>query len=80
MTRYAAQTGQLEVLVWARAQEPPAPWSKAACFGAAAEGHLEVLQWLHQQQCPWNKAFCERIARRNGQLHVLHWLQSLDKE
>jgi hypothetical protein len=39
-----------------------------------------VLQWLHQQQCPWNKVFCERIARRNGHHDVLHWLQSLDKE
>jgi len=33
---------------------------------------LEVLQWAHQQGCPWNESTCAGAAR-NGHLEVLRW-------
>ncbi|KAI8471350.1 MAG: hypothetical protein J3K34DRAFT_520586 [Monoraphidium minutum] len=49
----AAEGGHLQVLQWARQQQPPCPWGKETCAAAAAEnGHLHVLQWLREQQPP----------------------------
>jgi hypothetical protein len=39
---------------------------------AAMGGHLEVLQWLHANDCPWNERTCMLAARR-GHLEVLQW-------
>ena len=42
------------------------------CEAAARSGHLEVLQWLHANGCPWNKWTCA-AAVAYGQVKVLQW-------
>ena len=40
---------------------------------AAGNGDLELLQWLQQQDCPWDYHSCEQAAEK-GHVHVLQWL------
>lgn len=35
-------------------------------------GHLHIIQWARQNDCPWNKDTCED-AVFNGHLHILQW-------
>ena len=39
---------------------------------AARGGHLEVLQWAREHDCPWNDKTCHAAAR-GGHLAVLRW-------
>ena len=39
---------------------------------AAEGGHLEVLQWAHQNGCPWDEGTCKAAAKK-GHLEVLKW-------
>ena len=39
---------------------------------AARGGHLEVLQWAHENGCPWNEWTCTEAAK-GGHLEVLQW-------
>ena len=48
----AAENGHLDVLQWARAQDPPCPWDEWACMYAGQNGHLDVLQWARSQGAP----------------------------
>lgn len=48
---WAARTGNLDVVKWARAQG--CPWDAETCAEAARGGHLHVLAWLHDNGCPW---------------------------
>ena len=73
----AAQNGQVDARQWLRTQQPPCPWSPAACTAAATNGHLATLQWLRSQHpcCPWDPASCGAEAAANGHQAVLLWLQ-----
>lgn len=44
----------------------------------ARGGHLEVLQWLRSEECPYDEGAC-RAAARSGHLEVLQWLRSDDE-
>lgn len=44
----------------------------AASQLAAANGHLDVLQWARQKGCDWNVHTCT-FAAYNGHLEVLQW-------
>ena len=46
--------------------------SFGVCTGAAAGGHLAVLQWAHHNGCLWGEMTCERAAK-GGHLVVLQW-------
>jgi hypothetical protein len=50
-------------------------WSKATVSYAARNGHLEVLQWLMTENCPWDAKACT-IAAKYGNLEVLQWLRT----
>mmetsp|Transcript_37302 Transcript_37302/g.92232 ORF Transcript_37302/g.92232 Transcript_37302/m.92232 type:complete len:302 (-) Transcript_37302:215-1120(-) len=56
----AAQYGQLEILRWA---EEHYPWDVRTCRAAASAGHLEVLIFLRERGCRWDKQML---------LHLLH--------
>ena len=43
-----------------------------ACHAAASGGHLEVLKYLHEKGCPWNKKTC-MYAASGGHLEVLKY-------
>ena len=48
----AAEYGQLQILEWARAQDPPCPWTTDAIEQAERAGHTEVVRWLREHGCP----------------------------
>ena len=48
-------------------------WDERACFEAAWGGHLESLQYLHENGCPWDDRACEAAAR-GGHLECLQYL------
>ena len=70
-----AREGLIEVLRWAKHQDPPVSWS-SACMAAAEQGELGVLQWLrsHEPPCPWSEDTCTAAAQ-SGQLRSLQWLR-----
>ena len=45
-----------------------------ACAAAAKHGYLQVLQWLHENKCPWNVHACS-FAACFGHLDVLRYLR-----
>ena len=42
------------------------------CSWAAEGGHLEVLQWAREHDCPWSESTCI-CAAEEGHLEVLRW-------
>jgi hypothetical protein len=50
----AAAAGQLDVLRWAHAQQPPLKIDAWASRAAAANGRVHVLQWLRAHAVPWD--------------------------
>ena len=45
------------------------------CRCAAWGGHLEVLQWARENDCPWDEETCARAAI-GGHLEVLQWARA----
>jgi len=67
----AAEGGHLELLQWARTQDPPCPWDKQTCWNAAFDGHLELLEWLYEERAPYHKPIqidpaCEQFLKEYG--------------
>lgn len=48
---------------------------KWTCAWAAEGGHLEVLKWAIENDCPWDEQTCSRAAARDY-LEVLKWLRT----
>ena len=46
---------------------------KELCREAAIEGNLQLLQWAHEQGCPWNATIC-KLAAQGGHLDSLKYL------
>ena len=42
------------------------------CSSAAESGHLEILQWLRAEGCPWNGGTCYYMVDQ-GHAEVLRW-------
>ena len=47
------------------------------CAAAASGGHLEVLQWACECDCPWDEGTFEAAAY-GGHLEVLRWMREHD--
>ena len=47
-------------------------WDERACFEAAWGGHLESLQYLHENGCPWGENTCFQAAN-HGHLESLRY-------
>lgn len=52
-----------------------ANWDEGVCIGAAKNGHLDVLKWLHAHGAPWCENVCAAAAK-SGNLNVLKWLHA----
>lgn len=66
------------ILHWLRSQWSSCPGSQEACSGAAAAGHVSLLQWLRLEEeppFPYSSNACTEAAA-NGQLEALQWLRS----
>ena len=74
-TEAAASAGKLDVLIWLRGLDPSGPWSERYTELAADPPNPEVLQWLHDQGCPFGATTASRAAL-NRDLAVLEWLHS----
>ncbi|UPR03967.1 hypothetical protein HOP50_14g72980 [Chloropicon primus] len=46
-----------------------------AVVGAAAGGHIEILEWLKSEGCKFNEETCS-CAAEGGHLDVLQWARS----
>lgn len=75
----AARGGYLDVLKWARNQNPPYSWSREACSSAASNGHFETLKWMRAQDppCEWDDDTCS-FAAQNGHLEIIQWARRQD--
>jgi len=73
----AARQGHMQLLMWARSQNPPCFWNEDVCKFAAHNGRLDMLEWARSQEppCPWNALVCSS-ASKNGHMDVLKWLRS----
>jgi hypothetical protein len=45
------------------------------CADAAGGGHLEVLKWARENDCPWDELTCVSAAK-HGHLEVLQWART----
>jgi hypothetical protein len=72
---YAAIRGSVRLLEWARENLDTLflGWGEHTCSYAAKNGHLPVLQYLHENGCPWDSDTCHHAAAK-GHLHVLQYL------
>jgi len=77
MCNFAALRGQLASLQWLRAQQPPCPWAIEVSNYAAGEGHLELLQWAIENNCPYSVGEMRFFAEGYCRTNVLKWLQTL---
>lgn len=50
----AACEGYIDVLKFLRTRDPPCPWGPCVAAGAAMNGKLECLKWLHENGCEWD--------------------------
>ena len=68
-----AYSGHLDMLKWARAQNPPCDWNAWVCIHAAYNGHLDVLQWARAQDppCAWDERVCINVPS-----NIIEWLRS----
>jgi hypothetical protein len=70
----AAEFGHIELLKFMYTNEL---WQKSerVCNYAAANGHLHILKWLDDQECPLIRCVSTHLsAASNGQLEILEWL------
>ena len=63
---YAASRGSVRLLKWTR-ENNLADWRTYMCCGAAYNGHLSALKYLHENGCPWDENTCWYAA------HNKHW-------
>ncbi len=49
-----------------------APGDVETCDFAAGNGHLAILQWARENNCPWDAVTCAKAAE-NGHLKLLKW-------
>jgi hypothetical protein len=73
----AAKYNHLDVLIWARNQCPPCPWSDSVSEIASYKGNFVILKWLRNQNppCPWNSMVCNNAIMLN-RLDILQWARS----
>ena len=72
----------MEVLQWAREQDPPCPCYQDVCDFAAQRGHLEVLKWARSQDPPgpWSRSACREEASFDGHQHIVDWIDQQEDE
>eukprot|EP00953_Heterococcus_sp_UTEX-ZZ885_P012570 7207-Heterococcus_DN1.PRE.2 len=68
----AARGGAVPVLEWLQQQQDVELKEHTMCC-AAEHGHLQLCQWLHAQQCPWDDTATFSAARYNH-CATLRWL------
>lgn len=75
----AAKFGQLDIVKWLVLEPNNAPLHQTTMAFAASRGHLHVVQWLYEIDCPYSSIVMDWAAR-GGHLHIIEWLHSKNKE
>ena len=70
----AAELGEVSLLKDRHSRGLLPDWP-LLCASAAKGGQLKVLQWLRENECPWDELTC-RAAADGGQLEVLKWARA----
>eukprot|EP00594_Rhizosolenia_setigera_P007047 CAMPEP_0178952808 /NCGR_PEP_ID=MMETSP0789-20121207/8058_1 /TAXON_ID=3005 /ORGANISM="Rhizosolenia setigera, Strain CCMP 1694" /LENGTH=301 /DNA_ID=CAMNT_0020633975 /DNA_START=104 /DNA_END=1006 /DNA_ORIENTATION=- len=65
------QGGHLHVMKWLR--ENKVPWNDWTFYRAALYGNLDVLQYLHDEGCPWPRSV--QINEEEVTPEVIEWLR-----
>jgi len=52
----------------------PAPWSERTCRAAVEGGHLDCLNYMHENGCKWHASELLTVAAANGHLACLNYL------
>ena len=68
-----AENGNLEMLKWLKIYSWGG-WSPYTMSFAVSGGHLEVMNWLHENGCPVGDVSCIK-SLQDGNLEVLKWLR-----
>jgi hypothetical protein len=68
---HAARLGYLSLLK-DRHTRGVLKYKRYLCECAAERGHLEVLKWARENDCPWGTSTCA-YAAGHGHLEVLKW-------
>ena len=74
-TQVAAGCGRLDILKYAKENGIPLLDECSQmdpCASAAEGGQLETLQWLRENDCPWDACTCAR-AIMAGHFEILRW-------
>jgi len=64
---YAARCGSIRLLKWMREHNRRVACGPNTCQLATYYGHLPVLQYLHENGCPWDDMTCWHAAQQK------HW-------
>jgi hypothetical protein len=71
---FAAASGNLDTLVWAR--QHGCPWSESVLVFAVKHRHLHVLTWVHANGCPRvSDRVCNEAAEL-GYVDLLEWARA----
>lgn len=67
----AAEAGQLDLLIWARAREYP--WNEYAATRAASAGHMHIIDWIILNGGNVNVHRILDAAAAGGHLKIVQW-------
>lgn len=72
----AAAGGHVNILRWARGRTRKYHWNVETSLNAALNGHLDALQFLHENRCPININLAN-FAARNGHIPILMYARTI---
>eukprot|EP00594_Rhizosolenia_setigera_P014942 CAMPEP_0178967800 /NCGR_PEP_ID=MMETSP0789-20121207/17831_1 /TAXON_ID=3005 /ORGANISM="Rhizosolenia setigera, Strain CCMP 1694" /LENGTH=301 /DNA_ID=CAMNT_0020653521 /DNA_START=30 /DNA_END=935 /DNA_ORIENTATION=+ len=67
-------SGQLHVMKWLREQE--VDWDDWTFRYAAWNGNINILQWLHNEGCPWPRGDAYLVSDEDVTPEVIDWCRS----
>lgn len=75
LPKAAGRWAEEQTLLWAK--QNGLPWVSAVCEGAALEGRVDMLWWLHTQQgCPCDVGPVLKAALHSCNVDLLRWMHN----
>lgn len=75
LLKNVSKCGYIDILKWAKSNVSSFRWNKYICSYAAYNGHLNVIEWAHNNGCPWDEKTCT-YAAISGHLNIIVWIRS----
>ena len=70
---FASGVGHLPVAQYC-VEEQSVALNDLVTSNSAMNGHLQVLKWARQNDCPWDSTKCRADAERKGHAEVVNWI------